>query len=41
MAMLTVLEMKCTKYKVHEDVMDQVVQEGGLEYVTDVIVHLQ
>ncbi|EFD2586999.1 TPA: WGR and DUF4132 domain-containing protein [Escherichia coli] len=41
MAVLTALEMKCTRYKVREDVMDQIVQEGGLEYATDVIIHLQ
>ncbi|EOJ4755674.1 WGR domain-containing protein, partial [Shigella sonnei] len=35
MAVLTALEMKCTRYKVREDVMDQIVQEGGLEYATD------
>ncbi|EOY2521386.1 hypothetical protein ACP2ZJ_004445, partial [Shigella flexneri] len=41
MAVLTALEMKCTRYKVREDVMDQIVQEGSLEYATDVIIHLQ
>ncbi|MCX2164597.1 WGR and DUF4132 domain-containing protein [Escherichia coli] len=41
MAVLTALEMKCTKYKEREDVMDQIIQEGGLEYATDVIIHLQ
>ncbi|MBY7445561.1 WGR and DUF4132 domain-containing protein [Escherichia fergusonii] len=41
MAVLTALEMKCTRYKVREDVMDQIIQEGGLEYATDVIIHLQ
>lgn len=41
MAVLTVLEMKCTRYKEREDVMDQIIQEGGLEYATDVIIHLQ
>ncbi|EHU32195.1 molybdate metabolism regulator [Escherichia coli] len=41
MAVLTALEMKCTRYKEREDVMDQIIQEGGLEYATDVIIHLQ
>ncbi|HEL8018222.1 TPA: WGR and DUF4132 domain-containing protein [Escherichia coli] len=41
MAVLTALEMKCTRYKEREDVMDQIIQEGGLEYTTDVIIHLQ
>ncbi|EHX7865599.1 WGR and DUF4132 domain-containing protein [Escherichia coli] len=41
MAILTALEMKCTRYKEREDVMDQIIQEGGLEYATDVIIHLQ
>ncbi|RAX34971.1 UNVERIFIED_CONTAM: MolR family transcriptional regulator [Escherichia coli] len=41
MAVLTALEMKCTRYKEREDVMDQIVQEGGLEYATDVIIYLQ
>ncbi|EHW9379865.1 TPA: WGR and DUF4132 domain-containing protein [Escherichia coli] len=40
-AVLTALEMKCTRYKEREDVMDQIIQEGGLEYATDVIIHLQ
>lgn len=34
-----VFEMKCIRYKVCEDVMDQIVQEGGLEYVIDVIIY--
>ncbi|WP_252369336.1 WGR domain-containing protein, partial [Escherichia coli] len=34
MAVLTALEMKCTRYKEREDVMDQIIQEGGLEYAT-------
>ncbi|EFN9744710.1 DUF4132 domain-containing protein [Escherichia coli] len=41
MAVLTALEMKCTRYKEREDVMDQIIQEGGLEYATDVIIHLR
>ncbi|EGN3833149.1 WGR and DUF4132 domain-containing protein [Escherichia coli] len=41
MAVLTALEMKCTRYKEREDVMAQIIQEGGLEYATDVIIHLQ
>ncbi|WP_130089898.1 DUF4132 domain-containing protein [Escherichia coli] len=41
MAVLTALEMKCTRYKEREDFMDQIIQEGGLEYATDVIIHLQ
>lgn len=41
MAVLTALEMKCTRYKEREDVMDQIIQEGGPEYATDVIIHLQ
>lgn len=41
MAVLTALEMKCTRYKEREDVMDQIIQEGGLEYATDIIIHLQ
>ncbi|EFG1822884.1 DUF4132 domain-containing protein [Escherichia coli] len=41
MSVLTALEMKCTRYKEREDVMDQIIQEGGLEYATDVIIHLQ
>ncbi|EMZ6955139.1 WGR and DUF4132 domain-containing protein [Escherichia coli] len=41
MAVLTALEMKCTRYKEREDVMDQIIQEGGLEYATDVIIPLQ
>lgn len=41
MAVLTALEMKCTRYKEREDVIDQIIQEGGLEYATDVIIHLQ
>ncbi|MEE7199576.1 WGR and DUF4132 domain-containing protein [Escherichia coli O2:H6] len=41
MAVLPALEMKCTRYKEREDVMDQIIQEGGLEYATDVIIHLQ
>ncbi|MBS9025982.1 WGR and DUF4132 domain-containing protein [Escherichia coli] len=41
MGVLTALEMKCTRYKEREDVMDQIIQEGGLEYATDVIIHLQ
>lgn len=28
MAVLTALEMKCTRYKVREDVMDQIVQKA-------------
>ncbi|EKD7759715.1 WGR and DUF4132 domain-containing protein [Escherichia coli] len=41
MAVLTALELHCTRYKEREDVMDQIIQEGGLEYATDVIIHLQ
>ena len=41
MAVLAALELHCTRYKEREDVMDQIIQEGGLEYATDVIIHLQ
>ncbi|MDP4456269.1 hypothetical protein O3T00_34085, partial [Escherichia coli] len=41
MAVLAALELHCTRYKERADVMDQIIQEGGLEYATDVIIHLQ
>ena len=34
MAVLAALELHCTRYKEREDVMDQIIQEGGLEYAT-------
>ncbi len=33
MAVLAALELHCTRYKERADVMDQIIQEGGLEYV--------